>query len=264
MSTELAHWHLSDDADVAIYPLLLAEPKRGFHLNAPMVRADKFMNHVRIAAKGIGAGEDTFIVGRFVGYDGKQKNKPTVRFGALSMMADPNEGVYNSYFGRDVEAFLVETHTVCGYSGSPVFLHIDPDHKRPESDKSPSTKWRGPWLLGIDTANILEGREVQRLDAKSGDWVDESDRRTLQSTGMIAVTPAWHIYNLLHDVSVISEREGIEAAVKKMSKPIVQLKTASPAADTDAQFERTVKAMLSTPPQPKTAKRTPAKKAKKC
>jgi hypothetical protein len=225
--------------------------------------ADKFMNHERLRNKAIGPGDDTFIVGRFVGHDGKQKNRVSVRFGAISMMADPSEGVMNSHLGRTVESFLIETHTICGYSGSPVFLHIDPTVKRPETDTTPSTTWRGPWLLGVDTANITEASEVLQFNEKEKAWEHSGDY-VRQSTGMIAVTPAWHITALLNDPALAEERAEVESEMKRKSKappPEVVLKSAG---GVDAVFDETLRAMLSSPPSPHHAKpkpkRSPAKK----
>jgi hypothetical protein len=91
----------------------------------------------------IGIGDDVFIVGRFIRYDGKQRNQPTVRFGAIAQM--PGEKILFPD-GREQESFLVEARSIAGYSGSPVFIEISNWSFRRYHPKF----GQGPWLLGVD------------------------------------------------------------------------------------------------------------------
>ena len=109
-----------------------------------------------------GVGDDCFMVGRFVGHDGRQRNLPSARFGNISMM--PMEPVKGEA-GVLVDAFLVETRSQAGYSGSPVFVYHEETTVempiRPASAYKPSVtkikldaedkiKYR---LLGVDFAH---------------------------------------------------------------------------------------------------------------
>ena len=67
----------------------------------------------------LGPGDDCFMVGRFINHDGTQKNLPSVRFGNIAML--PLEKV--KVRGVLVDAFLVETRSQAGFSGSPVFVY---------------------------------------------------------------------------------------------------------------------------------------------
>ncbi len=73
-----------------------------------------FMTAKRMEYVNLGIGDDTFMVGRFIGHEGKQKNLPTVRFGNISMM--PEEPIK---FPKRPPAkmFLVECRSISGYSG---------------------------------------------------------------------------------------------------------------------------------------------------
>ena len=69
----------------------------------------------------LGAGDETLMVGRFIGRDEKQSNLPIVRFGHLASSQTEliNQGKDRRYFMQ--ESFLVETHSVSGFSSSPCF-----------------------------------------------------------------------------------------------------------------------------------------------
>ncbi len=70
----------------------------------------------------IGVGDDIFAVGMFVQRMGETKNLPIVRAGIISAM--PEEEIRTQY-GRH-EAYLVETRSFDGLSGSPVFVQLPP------------------------------------------------------------------------------------------------------------------------------------------
>jgi len=69
----------------------------------------------------IGAGDETFTVGLFVGRFGKMQNIPIVRAGNIASMN--KEKVETRHFGS-MEAYLVEARSIGGLSGSPVFVHL--------------------------------------------------------------------------------------------------------------------------------------------
>lgn len=122
----------------------------------------------------IGPGDKTFAVGRFVNHEGSIKNLPTVRFGNIAQM--PWEPIRQDN-GFLQESFLVESRSVGGYSGSPVFCFIPPG-----SIRSGVSGWadkillnHGPWLLGINWGHINDwqpvcdslGRPINPTDPKS-------------------------------------------------------------------------------------------------
>jgi hypothetical protein len=117
IKTNPSLWTYSDKADLAIYPIELDD---SYSVHA--ISTKKLLTKFKLESKGLGVGDDTFVVGRFINHEGRQRNRPTVRFGTIAMMPDANDGVYNNHMSSDQESYLVETHTVCGYSGSPVFF----------------------------------------------------------------------------------------------------------------------------------------------
>ncbi len=64
-------------------------------------------------------GEDVFMAGRFVDYDGKDTNRPALRFGAISMLNAPVRQPTSSMS----PSHIVDMHSRTGFSGSPVYAY---------------------------------------------------------------------------------------------------------------------------------------------
>src|SRR5208282_1267375 len=90
------------------------------------VMSDSFITEERIGQYGVGIGDDTVLVGRLIGHDGKLRNVPTIRAGIIAQMPDFDNPVETEVGAQ--EAYLVETRPISGYSGSPVFVWI-PAHR---------------------------------------------------------------------------------------------------------------------------------------
>lgn len=73
-----------------------------------------------IADEQIGVGSELAFAGLFVNHHGRRRNEPIIRFGNISAM--PGELVPTEV--GDIEAFLVESRSVGGLSGSPVFVDV--------------------------------------------------------------------------------------------------------------------------------------------
>ena len=174
-----------------------------------------FMTAKRMEYVNLGIGDDTFMVGRFIGHEGKQKNLPTVRFGNISMM--PEEPIK---FPKRPPAkmFLVECRSISGYSGSPVFAFINPTLPRPPRlmipvDPTFNTMDHGPWLLGIDCGHIATPMPMTLKKAKGIELQGHAEF----NSAMAAVAPAWEIAGLLDSPEFVARRKKeIEEFTKKV------------------------------------------------
>jgi hypothetical protein len=85
---------------------------------------------------GFGLGSEIFIPSVFVGHEGELSNTPIVRFGNIAAM--PTVPV--RYASPTRPAFLIETHSLGGTSGAPVFFHTDPYRRfrRVEARRDPN------------------------------------------------------------------------------------------------------------------------------
>lgn len=158
--------------DVAAYSLDLEASVVQFASLFP----DHLITREVIADWDLRPGDEAFLVGRLITPWGQQRNVPAVRFGNISMMADPSEPAIG-YENVLREAFLVECRSLSGFSGSPVFCsttrRYDWDGKMPTPllGQPRYTKHRryplpapegtfGPWLLGIDWGHLPLWRPV--------------------------------------------------------------------------------------------------------
>jgi hypothetical protein len=75
-----------------------------------------------MAAQQIGVGSEVAFAGLFVNHHGQRRNEPVVRFGNICAM--PVEPVSTEI--GEIEAYLVESRSAGGLSGSPVFVDVGP------------------------------------------------------------------------------------------------------------------------------------------
>jgi hypothetical protein len=187
-------WTFTEHDDSAVAPISYNEAHKYLFVSV----IDKFLTKENAAKNDIGIGDEVFMVGRLVRHDGgQQRNIPSIRWGHVSMM--PFENVdHPSNSTQEQESFLVEVHSVSGYSGSPVFVRpfvdqkmcVDPYPSRDESDRgpwpssaisgNPTRLSPGPWLLGVDWG-----------------YINNHDQ-SLNNTGVSAVVPAWRLIDLLN------------------------------------------------------------------
>jgi hypothetical protein len=77
-----------------------------------------FADTETIAHHDLGVGDEVFITGLFTKVTETTKNIPIVRTGTVAMM--PGEEIP---FGNNlIEAYLIESRSIGGLSGSPVFV----------------------------------------------------------------------------------------------------------------------------------------------
>jgi len=140
------------------------------------------------------------MVGRFINHEGKQRNSPTIRFGHISMMPSDDDPVSHSLnpSGSQV-SFLVEVHSVPGYSGSPVMVRPFPTEKLPAVTHATifenvfqtapyyqmvaKTLIGGPWFLGVQWGVLT--------------LPDPADPQKRHYTGLSGVVPAWYLREFL-------------------------------------------------------------------
>lgn len=177
------------------------------------ISSSKFVNSEIMSVFNIGIGDDAFAVGRLVNHEGTQRNAPIVRFGAIALVADPDEPILTETGLQ--EAFLVEFRSLSGFSGSPVFLTTTqfydgeaaqqvtayrqremgfvPPTDGPKISTVSISGTHGPWLLGIDCGHIPLWSTVRERDSisKMIDRDRDTNLRVEVNTGVAIVLPAW-------------------------------------------------------------------------
>ena len=160
----------------------------------------------------IGSGADTFMCGLFYSHPGPtERNVPAFRFGNISMMPNDQALLDMETDGR-CAAYLVDTHSRSGFSGSPVFVYqtygadlstFPMDWRRTERDHvmlagGPTDRYVG--LLGVHCGQFWDDvkfRKPERAESERiGDVIREGETLEIQGS-MTIVVPAWRITDLL-------------------------------------------------------------------
>ena len=153
----------------------------------------------------VGPGDETIMIGRLIAHDGRVRNSPSVRFGNISMM--PDEPFRHD--GRIQRSFIVESRSIPGYSGSPVFVHIPSDSWRPGPDgklgQAGVLYGEAPvLLLGIDCGHVHKNVPVKDAHGK------DTEYRVLENTGMMVVVPAWRLWDVINSREFLAQRAAID------------------------------------------------------
>jgi hypothetical protein len=171
----------------------------------------------------IGLGDDVFYMGRFQPPEGK--SIPTVRFGQISHMPVK---VWHDDFKCWVDSFLVEGRSRGGFSGSPVLVRF-PWFRIPAAERDiPGIPPDMPlplagvaliagiqidrWILGVTWGHTTE---LQQGRVGRGVPVDLD-----VNEGIVCVTPAWRILDILNGPRFTVQRERDEADYRDGRKPV--------------------------------------------
>jgi hypothetical protein len=174
----------------------------------------------------IGPGDDVYSIGRFITYDGIQKNEPCVRSGIISMM--PSEPIAD-YWGHAQKYFLIEIRALKGSSGSPVFVSLRPfsgratrqmEQEQDEYKRVHLAAESGTWLLGIASGDMSYKEEVVKKVIRRGEAREEAtDYVAYSNSGQTAVIPAWRVRDfILTDERFVVKRKTIEEEIEKTRK----------------------------------------------
>lgn len=217
--TEQGEWVQHPDGDdVAIHHIKLSTTNLKYsYIGLPELITKDFIDEWKV-----GEGDDVYMVGRFIHREGKDKNIPTVRKGIISSM--DTEPFWNQEIGHEQESFLIETHSISGYSGSPVIVIIEPYHVRPNTGQFLSDMWYAK-LLGVDWGHLIFKESVRN---EFDEPIPEKLHVTSNSA-IACVVPAWKIKEILDLPEQVEMR-------KKMTRDFLKKKSES-AVQTDKADE---------------------------
>jgi hypothetical protein len=209
--------HHEDGDDLAACPLAIAPGEYKYSHVPPSM----FLTREVMAEHNIGPGDEIFMAGRFVSHQGEQRNTPLVRFGNISMM--PTH-IRNEERGMEQESFLVEVHSLSGFSGSPVYVDIPPLSPRPGERPGVTdivSEAIGPWLLGVDWGHFRIRETVKEQQGEK--WEDVPEGYAVEvNTGQAMVVPAWRLQQLLDQEELVMARKrgDDEVSKRKASSPV--------------------------------------------
>jgi hypothetical protein len=188
-----------------------------------------FANISHITDGTIGIGDDVYMIGRFINHEGTPRNTPSVRFGNISML--PFEPIYIDAETKPQLSFAIELRSMCGYSGSPVFVEVGGVQRRPEGTRLEAAR---QLLLGVHWGHIIEPWTVQKTIVSARSTGLRHDEREIEqvsaNTGMNGVVPASFLREMF-DLPIIKDLlhrdEEAELARRKEQTPGAKLDAAS-------------------------------------
>lgn len=227
LNLKTTDWHIHPTYDLAV-ALFSGIDKSVYKYT--YVPTQQFLTHELIKEHDIGPGDDVFMVGRFISHEGRQRNLPLIRFGNISMM--PNEKIEDKY-GRKQKVFLIEMRSLAGFSGSPVFVYLASNVIR-QTDIADDGSFkkgaehemtmRGPWLLGIDCADLPFRESVfQVMNIAGRDEDLATDYVAYSNSGQAAVIPAWRLLEFINtDERFVLQRKQADQQIaeRKRNAPL--------------------------------------------
>jgi hypothetical protein len=201
VQTKLSDWIL-DREDLAVTPLDLS----GKRIRGTVIPDSQFLTEEHCHIYNVGPGEETFMVGRFVTHDGRQRNTPMVRFGNIAMM--PTEPI-RTREGEQI-AFLIECRSLSGFSGSPVFLWMLAGSSRPNHPE-PLMRPHGPWLLGVNCGHLV-------MPEKSRNVLTGKKLYVAEHSGIEVAIPSWKLQTVLNGEDLKNRRLLVEREVSEGKK----------------------------------------------
>jgi hypothetical protein len=117
LDVPIDHWHfLPGGPDLAVTAVRI-EPEEHDAILFQLSREEEDLSKTQFGPFDVG--DDVFMIGRFIDYEGAETNRPALRFGNISIM-NANIRQKTGYRGPSI---VVDMHSRTGFSGSPVFAY---------------------------------------------------------------------------------------------------------------------------------------------
>jgi hypothetical protein len=233
---DVSWWYHPTDPTVDAAALEWSPPPEADYRYIP---EPMFLDPPTMADKGIGVGDEIFITGLFSFVTGKKKNLPIVRAGNLAMV--PSERVPSKRWHKDgLEAYLIESRSIGGLSGSPVFVQRSIKvHAAENTGKIPLAAGAMFWL------GLIHGHWDVDIDQVDGIWKDgwAEENGNQINVGMAIVVPSHKIMEVLEHPGLV-EKRGM-AVAKFEDEHQALLDSISPAIVAEKDAENAVRLLTS-------------------
>lgn len=204
-----------DGDDIAIASISLDKYIHRFQFISPVSVSDGsfFVSKEFHDKFALGIGDEAFMIGRFMARDESGGNAPIARFGhiASSKIETIRQGGRADF---PQESYLVEVHSISGFSGSPVFVSLPTIRVNPIP--APDLQKMPLDSIFRNLARALD----HRIYLLGVDWghLDEA-----QFPGMAGVVPAWKLTELLNCPKVLEMQNEEEKRIAKETKHSAKL-----------------------------------------
>jgi hypothetical protein len=202
--------HADRFVDIAIYPFDVNRYSAEGALQLGLLSLPGMLPNT-VQQQEIGVGDDIFIVGLFAGRVGERRNIPVVRLGSIAAM--PLEPIE---FGSPRKpAYLVETRSLGGTSGSPVFLDMMPKGNRIAWGNPPKNPDTGHMILPYKLLGMLIGSHSGRYREDFARHADDAENVIPEdaefNAGISVMLPMSQVLEVIeqlkgHRASAVEER----------------------------------------------------------
>ena len=211
--------HHNQYVDVCVRPfdLRAEDPDGEFHLSELSIGGPKSILYHPIMERMYGPvdiGDEIFIPSLFVPHVGEKRNIPIVRIGHIA--ARPIESI--RWGSPTLPAYLIETKSIGGTSGAPVFLHFHPSSARNIQKFTPTQT--GDRLVPYALIGIVLGSHSGRYES---DFIEPYDESSLISkdadfnAGISIALPIQAVLDVINSDELKKSRMATIEAIKKQS-----------------------------------------------
>jgi trypsin-like peptidase len=187
-------------------------------LNVRSLPADSFLTDRIMQKERVGVGDELFMVGLFNQRWGHQRNVPIVRTGIIASMPDEP---FPDQFGGLYEGYLMETRSIGGLSGSPVFLYLDAwrvKYGEMQQRFNPTHLRWVIYVLGMVRSHWDLERQDAASDSSLGAAIENEEIDSL-NTGIAVVTPIQEVHKILYGAELMKKRETAEQKHLQKKQP---------------------------------------------
>ena len=221
-------WDRSVGHDVAVVPIQVTQDHSVQLVGTPLLVTREMREEHEITI-----GDDIFMIGRFMDDDGNKVNRPSVRFGSISIeeVTTSTEGL-----NKATSVWCLDTNTRTGYSGSPVFVYRNHttdllgrwDYDAPAGDLSKGHILMESkplvLLLGIHQSQFPEWIDFETRQNPARKVSDEvvgaaSESQIRQMSGMTLCAPAWALDDLMSHDRILKYLDEEEAKIDEANLP---------------------------------------------
>lgn len=167
---------------------------------APVFKKGAALTDAYIAENDVGCGDEVFTAGLLVRHFGASKNIPVVRTGNIAAMPEEPVDLGNKLGYQAV--YLIESRSIGGLSGSPVFLHTTPYRVTQEGSIKAMHGHQTEYLVGVNIGLFETGAHSDKLPS------DAETRREhfleTMSAGIAIVVPIQRVIEIITDTPTLA------------------------------------------------------------
>jgi hypothetical protein len=175
------------------------------------ISTEDFLTPERMIERKIGIGDEVFSVGLFTFAPGTKRNMPIVRHGNVAMI--PDEQIQTELGYADV--YLVESRSIGGLSGSPVFVRQTVGLAGTLNDgTTESLNGLGRWFL----LGLMHGHwDIKESEMNKPHFTHDPQRGV--NLGISIVVPAYKILETVNRPELVAMREEYENSIRSSRAP---------------------------------------------